>query len=326
MSLNIGRKVDMTLTDDCWETIAATCPLVELFAGRSEEITDVAIECVTRNGLLQRLDVNRCMSPLFTRASQPFLKRVPELCTEGCMLDITLENCDVCGRSRRIDTIAHHLEYECDMQCHHCQETIMITHEEKHLLYKCNKNYIQCEDCGCMYLERKHSRHIRLCAMKLITCDLCDDKTPYYKKDYKVHLAKHGNYNKHSTVLTQKIKALRTDTQTVRRDINQLMADAAEEKFVLYEEAYPEKHREFVQQMRAIVAKHANNEHKKLLVEYNLQKQYMFMQKYLRTCIERNLQSARDEREDEEEEEENRRYWDDCDDCDERRSRWSDYD
>jgi hypothetical protein len=324
-SLNIGCKVNRTLTDDCWEVIANTCPLVELFAGCSEEITDVAIECVTRNGLLQRLDVNRCMSPLFTRASQPFLKRVPELCTEGCMLDITLENCDVCGRSRRIDMIAHHLEHECNMQCQLCQETIMITHEQPHLMYKCNNNYIQCEDCGCMYLGRKRMRHRRLCAMKLITCDLCPDNEPFHKKDYKKHLAKHGNYNKHCTVLTQKIKALRTDTQAVRRDINQLMADAAEEEFVLYEEAYPEKHREFIYQMRATVAKHAKNEHKKLLVEYNLQKQYMFMQKYLRTRIERNLQSARDEREDEEEEEANNRYWDDYDEY-ERRPRWSDYD
>jgi hypothetical protein len=328
MSLNISRKCDNTLTDDCWEVIAATCPLVELFAYRSEEITDVAIECVTRNGLLQRLDVGNCMSIWFTRASQPFLKRVPDLNMDGCIYDITHENCDVCGRSRRIDMIAHHLEHECNMQCQLCQETIMITHEQPHLMYKCNQNYLECEDCGCMYLVKKKIRHHRLCAMKLITCDLCPDNEPFHKKDYKKHLAKHGNYNKHCTVLTQKIKALRTDTQMVRRDINQLMADAAEEEFVLYEEAYPEKHRQFIQQMRETVAKHAKNEHKQLLVEYNLQKQYMFMQKYLRTRIERNLQSARDEREDEEEEEENRRYWADYDEYERRRRRtnWRDYD
>jgi hypothetical protein len=320
MSLSISRKIDMTLTDDCWETIANTCPLVELFAKNSDEITDVAIRCVTRSGLLQRLDIRNCMSPLLTRECQPFLKRVPDLNMYGCMYHITNENCPECGRPRRIDKIADHLEHECDMQCPHCQETVMITHMERHLLYKCRNNYTECEDCGCNYLVMKRSHHRRLCIMRLITCDLCDDTTPYYKKDHKAHLAK--NHARHCDTLTQKVKVLRSDIKTVLRDINMLISDAKEDAIVPYAEAYPAKQRNFFQALLLIVAKHHNNEVKQLTVERNLLRQFLIMRKHQRMLIEREIQDIMQEREDEEEQA-NSRYWDDYDEYT-RRSRWAD--
>jgi hypothetical protein len=145
--------------------------------------------------------------------------------------------------------------------------------------------------------------------MKLITCTVCDDKTPYRKKDYKAHLAKHVNYASHCDALVQKIKAVRADIQTTERDISQLLIDAEEEELVIYEEVLPAKHRDFKQYMLYTVAKHVRNAHKQLQVEYNLLRQLFSMRKQHRTNIERIIEAVRDEREREEEEEANR--WDD---------------
>jgi len=159
--------------------------------------------------------------------------------------------------------------------------------------------------------------------MKLITCSVCDDKTPYRKKDYKAHLAKHGNYNKHCNVLSQKIKTVRVDIQTINRDINQLLIDASEEDLVIHEDAFPVEHQDFSQYMLYTVAKHVRNEHNQLQVDYNLLRQFFFMRQYHRTKIERNIEDVRYERE-REEEEANSRYWNDPDE--DRLNRWRDRD
>lgn len=323
-NLNISYKGDDTLTDNCWEIIANTCPLVQLFAGHSYEITDVAIECVTRSGLLQKLDINSCMSHLLTPECHPFLKRVPELDMNDCIYSMIHENCPECHRTRRIDRIDHHLEHECNMQCTLCQETVMITHQVIHLMYKCNENYIECKDCGCSYLQRKEIRHRRLCNMRLITCDLCDDKTPYHKKDYKAHLAKHLNHSRHCDTLTQKIKVLHSNITTIGRAISDLITDANDDGIFLHDDAYPSKHHAFVKELEITVSKHVNHELKQLMVKHNLLRQFLFMRKYYRTQIERSIAEIQQQREDEHEEA-NSHYWDDYDEY-YRRSHWSDYD
>jgi len=175
-----------------------------------------------------------------------------------------------------------------------------------------------------MYLVRKKIRHRRLCAMKLITCKLCDDKTPYYKKDFKFHLAKRTNYNKHCNTLTQQIKELHSDITTIGRDISDLVTDANEDGIFLHDEAYPSKHHVLMEELKITVSKHVNRELKQLTVKHNLLRQFLFMRKHHHTLIEREIAQIRQDRDDEEEEA-NSRYWDDYDEY-YRRPRWSDYD
>jgi hypothetical protein len=290
------------IPDECFEYLDG---ITTFHATYSNDVTDALIAVLTRSGCLQELDISGCKNPLLTIASIPLLKTVPLLHVTGS--NVEFETCDVCGRERSIDNISYHLINECNMNCQQCNQSIEIYNERRHLAKECTQNFIECNECGDMVLGKNMRRHRKRCMNRLVTCTLCSDTEPYWKKDFHSHMQNYEeNSFKHFQSLKQKKALLISDLETLQQEIDALIAYAPPTHLrLLGNSSIPSKHTLFIRQMEQNVAKHANKPLKQLYLECNMMTQLFAMRQKHKNTIERIL--------DEQEEKYRRKeeaYWD----------------
>ena len=198
----------------------------QLSINNSFGITDIDIDMITRPGSLQQLSMNYCRTTI-TTASHPALKMIPDLQMFGC--DGNTEMCPICKHDRMIDSIQEHLENECDIVCSLCNKNYMIGYDAIHLKVECAKNFIKCPDCNLDIIKKNESRHRKRCMMRLITCTLCNDKTPFHKKDLCAHINISTNYEMHEVYMckfirnmTEKLKYLQEEVDTLKEDVGHM--------------------------------------------------------------------------------------------------------
>ena len=275
-------SVNIESMQDCWEYLDGITTLIAKYCS---DITDHAINVLTRSECLYTLDITGCINIDLTIASISALKTIPELIVRGC--NIEFESCDICGREYKINNIPYHLEYECKMACHMCQTSIDIYNEGRHLATKCTKNFITCECCNLLILRKNQRRHRKRCMNRSITCTLCSDNDPYQKKDLCFHLQNYEeNSFKHFQSLRRTKNIVELELEDLQQEINDIIIDARHNRLKLREDPIPSKHKIFMEQIKSNVSKHINKQLKQLYVECNMLKQLLAMRQKHKKHIE----------------------------------------
>ena len=258
--------------------------IVSLNLSRWDNISHDSISILTRTGCLQELNLSWCYS-IWNSSSIPLLKKIPVLDMTGCRSSVCMDMCDICNRLYRIDKNNReaHLKFECDIVCELCSEQYPISDSYEHYRYECTKNFIECTDCHDMVLRKHKHRHRSRCTMRRITCTLCSDSVPYYKKDFPKHIHNKENYDNHISSLQRQHGILSLKSSSLLREIGTMLENTG-----LRELCIPLKHRVYMDYMEMTVAKYKGNMLKRLTVECNMVEQLVIMRdKYKHQLKER---------------------------------------
>jgi hypothetical protein len=287
-------SVNIESMQDCWEYLDGITTLVAKYCS---DITDHAINVLTRSGCLYRLDITGCMNTNLTTASTIALKSIPELIVRGCII-----------------------EFECKMDCYMCQNSIDIHNEDRHLATICTQNFITCKDCDLKILRKNQRRHRKRCMNRSIICTLCSDTDPYHKKDSCFHLQ---NYDENSLRCTK--STLEIELENLQQEVNNILFDACNQRLNLRQLPIPLKHQLFIDQMKINVSNHTNKKLKQLYVECNMLKQLLVMRRKHKKHIEIIFEDINDQiRQEDEDYYRYQSYYDDMDEerRQQRRDRW----